>query len=275
MDELISIIVPVYKVEAYLDKCIKSIIEQTYTNIEIILVDDCSPDSCGEKCDEYAKRDKRIKAIHHSSNRGLSAARNTGLDAAKGTYIGFVDSDDWIEPDMYKKLYLAAKENNADICQCRAYSECDNGTKVILQEAYITELNKHFAIENSCNYVLEMNSYYSDYFWSKLYKKSLFLKNRFKEGQLYEDVDLQWQLTLQSERITVIPDVLYHYNCCRTESIGHEESLKNCTDFWKSHKERYEALRKLMPELSDKLTACCFPPIRRAWGCALLQMAYY
>ena len=103
---LISVIVPIYKVEKYLSKCIESIIAQEYSNIEIILVDDGSPDNCGKICNDYAIKDNRIKVIH-KENGGLSSARNAGIDIAQGEYIGFVDSDDTIEPYMYEKLYNA------------------------------------------------------------------------------------------------------------------------------------------------------------------------
>ena len=103
---LISVIVPVYNVEQYLDRCVCSILNQTYQNLEIILVDDGATDSSGRMCDEYAKRDERIKVVH-KQNGGLSDARNAGLAAATGEYIGYVDSDDWIEPDMYEKMYEA------------------------------------------------------------------------------------------------------------------------------------------------------------------------
>ena len=106
MEPLISVIVPVYKVEQYLDECVQSIINQTYKNLEIILVDDGSPDRCPEMCDEYARQDSRIKVIH-KPNGGLSSARNAGIDIARGEYIGFVDSDDYIAHDMYEKLYNA------------------------------------------------------------------------------------------------------------------------------------------------------------------------
>ena len=119
-EELISIIVPVYKVEKYLDKCINSIVSQTYKNLEVILVDDGSPDSCGKMCDEWTKKDTRIKVIH-KENGGLSDARNFGLDCAKGKYIQFVDSDDYIEKDMIEFLYKNLKENNADISICSNY----------------------------------------------------------------------------------------------------------------------------------------------------------
>ena len=115
-NELISIIVPVYKVEKYLEKCVKSIIGQTYKNLEIILVDDGSPDNCGKLCDEFAALDNRIK-VYHKENGGLSDARNYGVEKATGKYIGFVDSDDYIHEEMYEKLYIAIKKNRNTCCR--------------------------------------------------------------------------------------------------------------------------------------------------------------
>ena len=108
-NELITIIVPVYKVEKYLDRCVQSIVDQTYTNLEIILVDDGSPDNCPKMCDEWAKKDKRIKVIH-KQNGGLSDARNAGLEKAKGKYVGFVDSDDYVAPNCFKILTVLSLE---------------------------------------------------------------------------------------------------------------------------------------------------------------------
>ena len=113
----ISVVVPVYKVEPYLRKCLDSIVNQTYRDLEIILIDDGSPDNCGRICDEYAERDARIRVVHQE-NSGLSAARNAGLKLVSGSYIGFVDSDDWIEPDMYSYLLGNALEYQADIAVC-------------------------------------------------------------------------------------------------------------------------------------------------------------
>ena len=118
MKELISIIVPVYNVEQYLDDCLISIINQTYKNIEIILIDDGSTDKSGKICDEYAKKDSRIIVIH-KENGGVSSARNAGLRIAKGAYIGFVDPDDWIAEDMYEVLYSNAKKYDADVSVCK------------------------------------------------------------------------------------------------------------------------------------------------------------
>ena len=119
-EDLISIVIPVYKVEKYLEKCIESVLKQTYTNLQIILVDDGSPDNCGKICDEYAKRDSRIDVIH-KVNGGLSEARNVGISKAKGRYIGFVDSDDYIKENMYEILLNLIKEYNADASICNLY----------------------------------------------------------------------------------------------------------------------------------------------------------
>ena len=115
--DLISVIVPIYNVEQYLDRCVKSIVEQTYTNLEIILVDDGSPDNCGAMCDSWAARDNRIKVIH-KENGGLSDTRNAGLGIATGDFISFIDSDDWIESAFYEKLLTAIRESNAEVAAC-------------------------------------------------------------------------------------------------------------------------------------------------------------
>ena len=117
MSDKISVIVPVYKVEKYLNRCVQSIASQTYENLEIILVDDGSPDNCGVLCDEWVQKDSRIKVVH-KENGGLSSARNAGVAVATGAYVGFVDSDDYIHPQMYEKLYEALVENGADISIC-------------------------------------------------------------------------------------------------------------------------------------------------------------
>ena len=128
MPEL-SIVVPVYKVEKYLPKCIDSILAQTFRDFELILIDDGSPDNCGAICDDYAARDSRIKVIHQE-NAGVSAARNAGLDIATGTYLGFVDSDDWIEPEMYETMIATAKEKQVDVVVCGIRYCTDSGESI-------------------------------------------------------------------------------------------------------------------------------------------------
>ena len=128
-NQLISIIVPIYNVEKYLKQCIESIISQTYRNIEIILVDDGSPDNCGKICDEYSQKDKRIIVLH-KENGGLSDARNKGIDIAKGDYLTFVDSDDFVNIDYIEKLYNSIKFNNTKLAQC-GISKVDENNEII------------------------------------------------------------------------------------------------------------------------------------------------
>lgn len=128
MNDLISIVVPVYNVENYLDRCVKSIIAQVYTNIEIILVDDGSSDNSGKICEKWKEKDKRIIVIH-KKNGGLSSARNAGIEIAKGKYIAFVDSDDYISKNMYSELYRVLKQNNSDIAICGRKYVWDNGKR--------------------------------------------------------------------------------------------------------------------------------------------------
>ena len=132
---LISIIVPIYNVSKYLDRCMESLLKQTYTNIEIIMVDDGSPDDCGNKCDCFAKKDDRIKVIH-KKNAGLGMARNSGLDIAKGKYVAFIDSDDYVDIAMMEKLYHRLQESEADTSFCRYYNVSAKGENVLAEETY-------------------------------------------------------------------------------------------------------------------------------------------
>lgn len=205
-EPLISIIVPVYKVEKYLNKCVKSIINQTYSNLEIILVDDGSPDNCGKMCDDYAKKDKRIKVIH-KKNGGLSDARNKGIEIATGDYIGFVDSDDWINPDMYKILYELLIKYNADISCCnlvRTVEDIKIEEKKIEVKTFSKEeyLKKYFKINSQdCVY----------YAWNKLYKKSIIDKEQYPVGLTSEDVVGTYKALLKTEKIVETNRVLYYY----------------------------------------------------------------
>ena len=166
----ISVIVPVYNVEKYLEKCIDSILSQTFKNFEIILVDDGSTDSCGIICDEYERLDNRVKVIH-KINGGLSSARNSGLEIASGEYVAFVDSDDWIDKNMYQELYNEAKKNNADIVQCKFIKAKDENVSI-----YNNEFNEVEVIGNLdalCNLYNE-RCIETVVTWNKLYKRYLF-----------------------------------------------------------------------------------------------------
>ena len=165
--DLISVIVPVYNVEKYLDRCMKSILQQTYHRLEIILVDDGSTDASAAMCDAYARRDSRIRVVH-KQNGGLSDARNAGLELAAGDYIGYVDSDDWIEPDMYEYLLENALKYQADIAVCgRVERYVDK--EVVRGFSEIEVL----AREPALKYLLQ-NDLLQNYAWDKLYKQELF-----------------------------------------------------------------------------------------------------
>ena len=143
----ISVIIPVYKVEEYISRCIKSVVDQTYSNLEIILVDDGSPDNCPAICDKWAEKDSRIKVIH-KKNGGLSDARNAGMQIASGEFIGFVDSDDWISKEMYQLLYENMKENESDISACGVKLVWEDGAESrSLTSAGIQILNTQEAME--------------------------------------------------------------------------------------------------------------------------------
>lgn len=136
--KLISIIVPIYNVSRYLDRCMESLVNQTYRSIEIIMVDDGSPDDCGEKCDRYATRDSRIRVLH-KKNEGLGMARNSGLDIARGDYVIFIDSDDYTDPRMAERLYKKLEKNGADTCFCRYYNTTSDGKSILAREIYEKE----------------------------------------------------------------------------------------------------------------------------------------
>ena len=179
-DSLISVIVPVYKVEEYLDECVQSLINQTYTNLEIILVDDGSPDGCPQMCDDWAMRDARIKVIH-KKNGGLSDARNAGLDICTGDYVAFVDSDDWIKPEMYRYMYDAIKREKADICACNIIS-CYPNREVSWGGKAYTVGDSETMLDR-----LYSDSAFPVCAWNKLYRRELWQEFRFPVGKICED----------------------------------------------------------------------------------------
>ena len=238
---LISIIVPVYKVEKYLCRCVDSILAQTYTNIEVILVDDGSPDGCPAICDEYAAKDSRVVVIHQK-NAGVSAARNAGLDIAKGEYIGFVDSDDWIEPDMYEVLFGQIPKNNIDIASIDfvSFSEGEDTKAWGTNESSVFTRNKAFqmiCLFNGSAITV----------WSKLIKAELFSDIRFRTDITNgEDLLVCAQLAAKSEKIGYQEYHCYHY-LQRAESAtkSYKESL------WTVHtvsQEIYELISKISNE---------------------------
>ena len=203
---MISIIVPVYKVEKYLKRCIDSILSQTYTDFELILVDDGSPDNCGAICDEYAQKDGRIIVIH-KENGGLSSARNAGLDVAIGDYIGFVDSDDMIGSHYYEALLYFMNKDGSDIVTYSENAIPDTGNWSSFENDRIVVDSKTILNEFSEKYYALLG----DVVMTKLYKKSVFESLRFKEGIIYEDTAILPYCVANSSKITILTFAFYYY----------------------------------------------------------------
>lgn len=209
---LLTVVIPVYNVEDYVEKCVRSVIAQTYNNLEILLVDDGSTDSSGAFCDKIAKEDARI-SVFHTENHGLSAARNVGIDNAHGELIAFVDSDDWIEPDMYSFLYNKMVENDADISVCQHFIDKDGQSRC---KAKIKE-------DILCDRDMAMNVLMEDkkmhnYAWDKLYKRTLFEGLHYPEGILYEDIAFTYKVVYRINKLYISTEPKYHYTV-RTGSI--------------------------------------------------------
>ena len=205
MEPLISVIVPVYNVEKYLGKCIDSIINQTYRNIEIILVDDGSTDSSGEICDSYARQHKNV-TTYHQTNGGLSSARNYGIERARGEYIGFVDSDDYIEPNMYEVLLQLLQSNNAEMSMCALYDVFDGKIRKIHKDIEIITVDREEAIKM----VLEADVV-SVTAVNKLYKRELFSTVRYPVGKTIEDGFVIVDLLSGCNRVAISSEQLYYY----------------------------------------------------------------
>lgn len=212
MQPLISVIVPIYKVEQYLDKCIQSIQNQTYDNLEIILVDDGSPDRCGDICEQYAKEDNRIRVIH-KENGGLADARNKGLDIARGDYIAFVDSDDYIHPQMYERMIKAAVEKQADIV-ISDWKKVYEGEENTIEYRNTNEDNTQDVDGKKVQYLYfdEPDSRITyTVAWNKLYTKEIFMNRRFPTGKVHEDEFVTFKTLYDAKKIVYLPEKLYLY----------------------------------------------------------------
>ena len=222
---LISVIVPCYKVEKYLPRCVDSILRQTYGNLEVILVDDGSPDRCGEICDDYAKKDSRVVVIH-KENGGLSDARNVAIDQARGEWITFIDSDDFVCEDYVEVLYKLATELDCECSICR-FKAIREGEKLILPDA-----TNHKEKIQSLKAVEQM--FYQEKFdnnaHSKLYHKRLFESGiRFPKGMVFEDLAITYKLLLQSNGVAYTDGELYYY-LLRNDSIEGKYNPKKVED---------------------------------------------
>lgn len=244
---LISVVVPIYNVEKYLERCIDSIINQTYKNLEILLINDGSKDSSYEICKNVEKKDKRIK-VYSKENGGLSDARNYGLERAKGEYICFIDSDDYINPKMIEKLYEQIKEKNSDIAIVH-YNIVNDGEE---NNQEITDLKEDTYVYNSESAIRQLfyEDYYRDFAWNKLYKKSLFKNIRYPFGKLMEDLGTTYLLFDNSEKISYSKLPLYYY-VQREGSILNKKNLKLEIDKTELGIKRYEYILNKYPYMEE------------------------
>ena len=223
MDPKVSVIVPIYNVEAYLPRCLDSLRCQTLSDIEIILVDDGSPDRCGEIADRYAREDSRFRVIHQA-NAGLSSARNRGIELATAPYLMFVDSDDWVEPDFCRIPFEAAEEHGADLVIFRFFLDGSSNRKT---ESELMPDGLRFKEET-----IPMLFYSAGVAaWNKLYRRYLFETIRYPEGFVCEDHGTTYRLVQRAGRIWVSNVALYHY-CFREDSITHLKEEKTQRDYY-------------------------------------------
>lgn len=241
---LINVIVPVYKVEPYLDKCISSIVNQTYKNLEIILVDDGSPDSCPTMCDAWAEKDSRIRVIH-KPNGGLSDARNAGMTVATGELMAFVDSDDWIAPDMYEYLYQRLTEDNSDIAACGVQMVWENKTpsRMLTRDGNCV-LNQ----EEAMRAIIE-ESWLKQPVYYKLYKTALVRDILFPKGKCHEDVFWSYQAVGRAQRVSVSDHTGYYYLQRGGSIMGAGYSLKRL-DAVEAKVQRCAYIQERFPALS-------------------------
>ena len=273
---MISVVIPVYNTEKYLPRCIESVLAQTYRDLDVILVDDGSPDNSGKICDEYAEKDGRVR-VFHKENGGVSSARNHGLEKAReksSEYIGFIDSDDWIEPEMYEKLLNVLIETNADIAACcekTEFTKEDNRQEIKAGRRQSGECleptvyNRDEAVRALLK--LDISTFVHD----KLYKAHLFTGIAFPEGKVYEDLATVYKLILASERTVVLWEILYHY-VRNPGSITHNKSMKSLVDYWDAGISRYNYFSGYGDDYCTKLLLKdCAEIISKIWRWAYLN----
>ncbi len=256
---LISVIVPVYRVEEYLERCVKSILSQTYKNLEVILVDDGSPDQCPAICDACAEKDARVKVIHQE-NKGLSGARNAGIDAASGEYLAFVDSDDYVSPHFIEELYQLLQDTGCAIGQCRfsyvkgdgLVEEGDSAFCIYRGESLMEQL--YGPEEKATCFVVA---------WNKLYRAELFKETgiRYPEGRIHEDEATTYRLFHEAKKLAFLERALYGYYTENGGSITSVFSAKRL-QWLTAHEERIAFFKKngyekLLPAAYRKLCDAC------------------
>lgn len=256
-NSLVSVVVPIYKVEAYLKRCVDSIVAQTYQNLEIILVDDGSPDGCPQMCDDFAKSDSRIKVIH-KKNGGLADARNAGLDIASGQYVTFIDSDDFIHTDYIEVLLDSMESKEADIAVA---GFCKFTSENVVVKAINEGAGKNISLKDVILSYCSLNSTESATFISccnKLYRRELFDTMRFPNGKLNEDAFISYQLLVNATNgIVLIDEPLYFYYIRNDSIVGSSFSKRNLDVLDAYH----GAVKWLLEKNEQSLALCFYPPL--------------
>ena len=247
---LISVIVPVYKVQAYLDRCVKSIVAQTYENLQIILVDDGSPDACPIKCDAWAKRDERVLVIH-KKNGGLGSARNAGLEIASGKLVSFIDSDDWIAPSFYEKLYAVLTEHDADIAECN-WVQCHKFPCEVEcnQTDAVCAVTPQEAISQ-----LMHDGKFRQVAWNKLYRRSTIEGIDFPEVRAHEDEGWTYRAFGNAKKLVKLDAFLYFY-FQNDESIMHKSWSPVRLYSMVAKEERAAYIKERFPKLYPQALLC-------------------
>ena len=255
---MISVIVPVYNVEKYLRQCLDSVINQTYSDLEILIVDDGSTDSSGAICDEYTAKDNRMK-VYHTENHGLSAARNYALDKSHGDYIAFLDSDDWLEKTAMEQFITIAETTSADIVACRFFQEYVDKT------IELGGVDTEFIVKGSdILSTMVIDHKLTEDVWNKFYKASLFDSIRYPEGRIFEDKATTYKLLQKATALAYTPSYLIHYRN-RANSLSNIHSIKSLVDYWVVFRERYDALSSISGRYYRVTLSECIGAVSRLW----------
>jgi len=251
VNNLVSIIIPVYNTGKYLEECMKSVLSQTYKEIEIILIDDGSTDQSPQICDQYQKEYERVKVIHQP-NQGLSAARNRGIEQANGKYLMFVDSDDYINVNMVETLYFLLSENNADMSMCSFEYVTDRGeNSIVYSNPVKNELLSKIEILNK---LLEDKSWYYVVAWNKLYKKEIWHNLRYPVGYIHEDAAVVHRVFCQCNLVATTEKKLYYYRQVPGSLMNSGRNIKSL-DKYMAIADRLVFLKKFEKELDIKKMA--------------------
>ena len=246
MQPLISVIVPIYNVEDYLNRCVDSIINQTYKNLEIILVDDGSPDNCPKMCDDYAKKDSRIKVVH-KENGGLSDARNVGMEVATGDYVSFIDSDDYVSLDFYETLLQTMIDNDSDIVECGVVKFYENEKfDEYSDDLKVTNYDTVDALDG-----LIIENPFKQHVWNKLYNSSVALDIPYAVGKLNEDEFWTYQVFGKAKKVTRINKTMYYYFQRNGSIMGNGYNIRRL-DALEGKMNRQAYIEKNFPTLATK-----------------------